>query len=635
MSAEPRKSYSPLKLYQQELQEFRFQHLATDSSGWVSAVPWFLTTINRVKMMAAGVARIIPFLPVSGTPTAIGINRSGVMGSSGDAAPMDHEHATPDIATEEASGWMGSSHVVSVNANTAHRNTTGNPHNTQIGDIPNLSATLSAKADLVGGLIPLSQIPGSLEDLIEYPTRNDFPATGASGRIYLALDTNHQWRWSGSQYIDMTSESGDQYNMGTILDGNGDPFTNREAYGGRGGVRTGIGEGPFGGIWYNIVDVRHRNQWITPGDIWGGELVWGMTASTTRMAFRSRSGSGVPTAWKEVSTVGHGHAIADVSGLRAELDGKLARVPVNINTQNCNSFLTNGIFVGANVLNAPNTAWGVLRVHRNGADDGDHIWQTWTSAPYAGNQEFRRASYDSGSTWTAWQSNKELDGLGLMQNLAWQSTTNVSWIKVCTLRATGQYVGSTVSGMISAGAGAVSGDDNAIYAFTARLKQQTPMTSPIDIVRLDHSLLTGTTAYAFGYVVSADSATEKLVTIYVRRDHAYTWTTAAILGRIGETDLFQDVTETEPPGIVYVGRSTTAPVQKRTFTIGDGSTTSFTLAHYLGTDAVRVTVRETASPYNMVECVDQLDPADPANKVVVSFLGYVPPANSFKVTVLG
>ena len=105
-----------------------------------------------------------------------------------------------------------------------------------------------------------------------------------------------------------------QYNKGTSFDGLDDPFTNREAYGGHGGVRTAFGEGPFGGVWYNIVDVRHRNSWSAPVDIWGGELVWGMTGSEYRMAFRSRSGSGVPTAWKEVSTVGHGHQSIIVDG---------------------------------------------------------------------------------------------------------------------------------------------------------------------------------------------------------------------------------------------------------------------------------------------------------------------------------
>lgn len=629
--SEPRHIYSPTNHHQQEIQEGRIQHLATDPSGWADGVPWYRITIHRIKLMAAGVARIIPFLANSGTPTAIGINRSGVMGTSGDAAPMDHEHATPDIATEQASGWMGSAQVTSLNASATHRNTTGNPHNTQIGDIPNLSATLSAKADLVGGLIPLSQIPGSLEDLIEYPARNDFPATGASGCIYLALDTNHQWRWSGSQYIDMTSESGDQYNMGTILEGNGDPFSSRDNYDPRGGVRTANGAGPFGSKYYCVVDARHRNGGGDGNVAYGGMIAWEMLEASPRIAFRGRINT-VWTSWMELSRAGHGHAISEISNLQAALDGKLERVPSFIAGQNANATILNGIYSGYGIINAPTSNWGILRVYRIANDAETIIVQAWIDTSL---QEFRRTSTDAGSTWTAWQTNKELDGIGMLRNLAWPSVSNASWIKVCTLRVAGQYVSSIVSGVISTGGGAAGSDDNAMFAFSARLKQQQPMTSPIDMVQLDYSLLTGVVSYSFGYVVSVDSATEKIVTVYVKRFPDYTLTTATILGSVGDVSLFEDVSSTEPPGIIYVSRSATAPVQKRTFVIGDNNATSFTLAHWLDTKAVRVTVRETASPYNMVECVDQLDHADPANKVVVSFLGYVPPPNSFEVTVIG
>lgn len=90
-------------------------------------------------------------------------------------------------------------------------------------------------------------------------------------------------------------------NVGNLLSGGVDPFASRGSYDARGGVRTANGAGPFGSIWYNMVDVRHRNAW-TAGDIWGGELVWGMTSNQTRMAFRSRAADGTPTSWTEVWT---------------------------------------------------------------------------------------------------------------------------------------------------------------------------------------------------------------------------------------------------------------------------------------------------------------------------------------------
>lgn len=83
-----------------------------------------------------------------------------------------------------------------------------------------------------------------------------------------------------------------------------DPFSSRGSYDSKGGVRTWDGAGPFGSVWYNVVDVRHRNAWNPPTDVWGGELAWGMTGYTDRLAFRSRNGAGTPGAWSEVAVLG-------------------------------------------------------------------------------------------------------------------------------------------------------------------------------------------------------------------------------------------------------------------------------------------------------------------------------------------
>jgi hypothetical protein len=63
------------------------------------------------------------------------------------------------------------------------------------------SALLADKADLVGGLVPASQLPGFVDDVLEYANLAAFPATGESGKLYVALDTNKTYRWSGSTYV--------------------------------------------------------------------------------------------------------------------------------------------------------------------------------------------------------------------------------------------------------------------------------------------------------------------------------------------------------------------------------------------------------------------------------------------------
>lgn len=64
-----------------------------------------------------------------------------------------------------------------------------------------IDVDLSSKADLVGGKVPASQLPAYVDDVLEFANLSAFPVTGETGIIYLALDTNFTYRWSGSAYI--------------------------------------------------------------------------------------------------------------------------------------------------------------------------------------------------------------------------------------------------------------------------------------------------------------------------------------------------------------------------------------------------------------------------------------------------
>lgn len=55
------------------------------------------------------------------------------------------------------------------------------------------------------GKIPSTQLPSYVDDVLEYANLDSFPVFGESGKIYVALDTNKTYRWSGSTYIYITS----------------------------------------------------------------------------------------------------------------------------------------------------------------------------------------------------------------------------------------------------------------------------------------------------------------------------------------------------------------------------------------------------------------------------------------------
>jgi hypothetical protein len=71
-----------------------------------------------------------------------------------------------------------------------------------------LSSGLAGKADLIGGLVPSTQLPGFVDDVLEFATFAGFPVTGETGKLYVSLATNRIWRWSGSIYVEVVSSPG-------------------------------------------------------------------------------------------------------------------------------------------------------------------------------------------------------------------------------------------------------------------------------------------------------------------------------------------------------------------------------------------------------------------------------------------
>jgi hypothetical protein len=61
-------------------------------------------------------------------------------------------------------------------------------------------ATLDAN-----GIILTTQLPSYVDDVLEYTTLANFPATGETGKIYVETSTNKSYRWTGSTYVYITS----------------------------------------------------------------------------------------------------------------------------------------------------------------------------------------------------------------------------------------------------------------------------------------------------------------------------------------------------------------------------------------------------------------------------------------------
>lgn len=68
-----------------------------------------------------------------------------------------------------------------------------------------LNNKMSVGDYVADGKIKSSVLPSYVDDMVEYATYADFPATAEAGKIYLDKSTNTQYRWSGSQYVNITS----------------------------------------------------------------------------------------------------------------------------------------------------------------------------------------------------------------------------------------------------------------------------------------------------------------------------------------------------------------------------------------------------------------------------------------------
>ena len=70
----------------------------------------------------------------------------------------------------------------------------------------NLKGAANGVAELdATGKVPASQLPSYVDDVLEYDNQAGFPTTGETGKIYIAKDTNKTYRWSGSDYVEISA----------------------------------------------------------------------------------------------------------------------------------------------------------------------------------------------------------------------------------------------------------------------------------------------------------------------------------------------------------------------------------------------------------------------------------------------
>lgn len=154
-----------------------------------------------------------------------------------------------------------------------------------------LEGQLSDKADLVGGRVPASQLPGFAETFEAYPTEANFPQIGDPVVLYVAEDTNKTYRWVAPNYVEL---------LGHLELGE----TDTTAY-----------RGDRGRIAYDHTLLVSNPHNVNKTQVGLSEV--DNTSDANKPVSTAQQGA----LDLKANTV-HSHVVTDVTGLQAELDGK-------------------------------------------------------------------------------------------------------------------------------------------------------------------------------------------------------------------------------------------------------------------------------------------------------------------------
>lgn len=298
-------------------------------------------------------------------------------------------------------------------------------------------ATLDAS-----GLVPSTQLPSYVDDVLEYANLAGFPTTGEAGKIYVAIDTNKTYRWSGSAYVYITSGavdsvagktgvvvldtltrgtglSGSNYNgsaattwavsygstAGTAVQGNDVRVTADQAAG-TASIRTlgtGAQQAAAGNHTHTFDSLTSKPTTLS------GYGITDAVASNT--AITAGTATKITYDAKGLVTAGTTLAASDIPNLDANkiTSGTIgdARLPTRLGTiaksvTDWDTAIENGWYMGTDAANAPTVGWIIGTSENHGAAG----WCTQLVHAFSSDSEIDTKTYRrerNNGVWGTWQ----------------------------------------------------------------------------------------------------------------------------------------------------------------------------------------------------------------------------------------
>jgi hypothetical protein len=135
---------------------------------------------------------------------------TGVLTATTFSGAMSYTTLTdkPTIPTNNNELTNGAGYITGINSSAV---------TTALGFTPESSANKNANNGYAGldsaGKVASAQLPSYVDDVVEAANYEALPATGETGKIYVTLDINKTFRWSGSAYVEIAASPGTTDNV--------------------------------------------------------------------------------------------------------------------------------------------------------------------------------------------------------------------------------------------------------------------------------------------------------------------------------------------------------------------------------------------------------------------------------------
>ena len=212
-----------------------------------------------------------------------------------------------DVQLRDRSTHTGTQSISTISGLQSSLDSKANsPHTHAIADVTNLQTSLDSKQNSLGftpeniankgvtngyasldssGKVPASQLPSFVDDVLEFANLVTLPTIGETGKIYVTLDNNKTFRWSGTAYIEISASPS---STDSITEGTSNLY---------------------------FTETRVRNTALT-----------GLSTSTNSAVTATDNVLGglgkLQAQVNSKSNTGHTHTISDVTNLQSSLDGK-------------------------------------------------------------------------------------------------------------------------------------------------------------------------------------------------------------------------------------------------------------------------------------------------------------------------